>query len=122
MTEEKIMDSYRAGFLEGQKHVEPSPETLRILTEMKTEWAQLKNRALYALLGALTVAVAYGVWVGTIQSRMDSGEEIHAELAMNVAKIDGQQRANDVALAGIKAELVNINTTLVEIKGAINKK
>lgn len=115
------MDSYHAGFLEGQKHLEPSPETLRILTEMKTEWAQLKNRALYALLGALTVAVAYGVWVGTIQNRLDNGEETHVELAERVAKIDGQQRANDVTLASIKTELANINTTLLEIKSSLKR-
>ncbi len=115
------MEAYRSGFTEGQKHLEPSPETLRILTEIKTEWAQLKTRALYALVTSLAVAVGYGVWVGTIQSRLDDGERTHVELAERVAKIDGQQRANDVALAGIKAELASINATLLEIKSSLKR-
>jgi hypothetical protein len=106
MTDEKTcMEAYRSGFTEGQKHLEPSPETLRILTEMKTEWAQLKTRALYALVTSLTVAVGYGVWVGTIQSRLDDGERTHEELS----------------LASIKTELANINTTLLEIKSSLKR-
>lgn len=122
MTDEKTcMEAYRSGFTEGQKHLEPSPETLRILTEIKTEWAQLKTRALYALVTSLAVAVGYGVWVGTIQSRLDDGERTNEELSESVSKIDGQQRVNDIALAGIKAELASINATLLEIKSSLKR-
>lgn len=120
--ERLCMEAYRSGFNEGQKHTTPSEETLRFITEMKTEWAQMKTRALTMLFGTLALAVTYGIWVGTIQARIDAGEDAHTELTASVTKIDGQQRVNDISLAGIKSELASINATLLEIKTAIKQK
>jgi hypothetical protein len=121
MNEQTTMSAYKAGFDEGQKHVAPSPETMRMLTEMREEWSTLKTRALYALIGSLSLAVGYGIWVGTIQTRLSNNEETQRDIVASVAKIDGQQHANDVSMASIKAELASINTTLVEIKNELKK-
>lgn len=121
MTEHQTMDAYKAGFKEGQLHVSPSPETTRMIEEMRTEWRQLKARFFYSFVAALSVAVGYGIWVGTIQNRIDSGEVERGVLTASVAAIDSRQRASDIASTEIKTKLVNIEMTLIEIKNALRR-
>lgn len=122
------MEAYRSGFNEGQKHLVPSPETTRIIAEMKAEWSdmqkawkQINNRALIALLGSLVVAGGYGIWVGTIQTRLDNGEATHDSLTASVVSIEARQHANDISSTEIRTKLANIELTLVEIKNALKK-
>ena len=89
--------------------------------ELRHQWDELKSRAFYILLGSITVFVAYGVWVGTVQTQVSSLTE-----DVNGAK---EERANMIQRLGalevsngrVETTLASIQLTLQEIKIAIKQ-
>lgn len=113
--EQTTMNAYRAGFDEGQKHQKPSPET----EEMIEEWRTFKSRVFVLLIGSLTVMIGYGIWVGTIENRIDNNKDHIAEVSESVEKLSAKQSQSDITSAEIRTKLASIEATLMEIKNSL---
>ena len=83
--------------------------------EIQKEWSEFKNRALYILLAGLLVFASYGMWVGTIQSRITHNEVSIAENGAEIVVLTNNQHKIDIAIAEILTELVGIKALLHEI-------
>lgn len=119
MTEEQRMQDFNKGVLEGMKHQQPSPSTLIEINDLKAEWAQLKSRALNALIAGVLVVGGYGIWVGNIQTSMSQLTRSVAENTDKNNRFDARLGSLEVHNGEIKTKLVNIEATLQEIKVAI---
>ena len=91
------------------------------IQELRDEWRELKERAFYALVVGILVAVGYGIWVGTIATRVDRN-------ATDIAKADQRSTTNEARLNAIEitnsstnARLSSIDAVLQEIKLAIKQ-
>jgi hypothetical protein len=84
--------------------------------ELKREWVSFKKHATNILIGGLGAMVAYGIWVGTIQSSIQYNATQLTQTQIKVNDIDRRQQASDVSNAEIKTKLNNIESTLLEIK------
>lgn len=84
--------------------------------ELRNEWRELKNKAFYVLIVAVTVSVGYGVWVGTIQTSVNNQKEAIEKNTILISSIDDQNNSAAVALGKIETRLTNIENSLAEMK------
>ena len=122
-TEKTLMDAYRAGYNDGEKHVAPSGQTLNLINatnkeigEMRKEWDELKQRVFALLIAAVAVAAGYGIWVGSMQVTINNNKDNIAETAEELHSLGIESQTSKVAIAEILTKLANIETILVEIK------
>lgn len=120
MTEDEL-SIYNRGISEGIKHQKMSPETEQEITELKAEWLDFKRVSRNILIGALVPVVGYGVWVGTIQSKINEFTRyVEVDQKMN-EDIRGKIQSTEISNADIRARLINIESTLLEIKQGLKK-
>lgn len=87
--------------------------------DFQKEWSSAKGKAFNVLFGLLVVFVGYGVWVGTIQTRLSSIENQQIQIDMKVEEISRRQQLSDITGAEIKTKLINIEASLLEIKNTL---
>lgn len=119
MTDEQRFDDYNRGVIEGMKHQAPSPQTLEEIAELKKEWVEFKALARNIFIGGAVCFFSYGVWVGIIQTRQLRNIEDVANNTRQVEFLENRIGAVEVNNGEVKAKLINIETTLQEIKVAI---
>lgn len=116
--DEKIQ-LFERGVKTGIEHRGMSKETEREIGEMRDEWADTKKFVRGVALVVGLALLGYGVWVGTIETRIDdygsrisNGEKVYDDLRTKV-------QSAEVSAAEIKTKLTNIELTLIEIKQAL---
>lgn len=118
--DQRISD-YNRGVLEGMKHQTMSPDTEKEITELKSEWAAFKARALSILIGAVVVVGGYGIWVGNIQTELAQiSRSVYSNDEEN-ARFDARLGSLEVNNGEIKTKLINIEATLQEIKVSVGR-
>jgi hypothetical protein len=104
-----------------ENHLATFPERHNDYLEMKAEWQEFKRKALYILVSFLGVVVAYGVWVGTIQSNNDEFEKTDIQTKAEIKVIESRINSLEVNNSEIRARLTSIDLALQEIKAAIRQ-
>jgi len=99
-----------------ENHLATFPERHRYVEEMREEWKSFKNKALIILIGLATSLVGIGIWVGTIQTNIESVTNHDAEDKVRFAQLEQKVTQTEISNAGINARLASIESTLQEIK------
>jgi hypothetical protein len=89
--------------------------------EMKREWAEYKTKAFWVLLGFVGSILSIGIWVGTMQTNIDSIITQTREDSARFVQIETRLNSLEVTNGEIRARLSSIDLALQEIKIAINK-
>lgn len=104
-----------------EHHLSTFPDRHQDAIEMKKEWNEYKAKAFWVLLGFSGSILAIGIWVGTMQTNIDSMIS-HAEGdASRFIQIETRLNSLEVTNGEIRARLSSIDLALQEIKIAINK-
>lgn len=115
--------AYNKGLLAGRKeHRSSSPETIREIQELKNEWKDFKKMARNLLVATLTISVGYGIWIGSMQTRVDTLAEQSRQASAERAALSIRVQGNDVSTVEVKTRLANIEAVLIEIRQALNIK
>ncbi len=102
-----------------ENHLATFPERNREVEEMKKEWKEFNTRATWILVGFLGSILAIGIWVGTMQTRVETlGDGISTAIEHHI-DYDKRLTALEVNNGEIRARLASIEVTLQEIKTAI---
>lgn len=119
MNEDEKVALFERGVKVGLEHKSMSKETEKEIGEMRDEWSDTKKFVRNVALAVGGVLLGYGVWVGTIETRIDdfgsrisNGEKVSEDLR-------GKVQSAEVSTAEIKTKLTNIELTLTEIKQAL---
>jgi wobble nucleotide-excising tRNase len=95
-----------------ENHLATFPDRHRELEEMRKEWREFNTRATWILVGFLGSLLAIGVWVGTMETKVET-------MGDSVKDNDKRLNALEVNNGEIKSRLTSIEVTLQEIKTAI---
>jgi len=102
-----------------ENHLATFPERHKDITEMQGEWKEFKQKAFWAMATFIISILSVGIWVGTIQSNIQT-IQTNAEKASVVSdQLDRRLQALEVTNGEIKARLTSIDATLQEIKLSI---
>lgn len=104
-----------------QHHLATFPERHKYVEEMREEWKSFKNRALIILIGLSSSLIAIGIWVGTIQTNIESVTTHDSENKARFAQLEQKVTQTEISNAGINARLASIESTLQEIKVIIKQ-
>ncbi len=104
-----------------ENHLATFPDRHKYMEEMRDEWNSFKSKSLWILLGFSTSLVAIGVWVGTIQTNIETITNHDAEDKARFIQLEQKVTATEISNAGINARLASIESTLQEIKLAIKQ-
>lgn len=104
-----------------ENHLATFPERHKYVEEMRSEWQSFKNRAMLVLIGLSASLIAIGIWVGTIQTNIESVTNHDTEDKARFAQLEQKVTATEITNAGISARLASIEATLQEIKLAIKQ-
>ena len=111
-----------------ENHLATFPERHRYVEEMRSEWKEFKereddrkNKILYLIIGFAVALISIGVWVGTIQTNIESITNHDSEDKARFAQLEQKVTATEITNAGISARLASIEATLQEIKLAIKQ-
>lgn len=104
-----------------ETHILAYPERQKILDEMHQEWSEFKRKTLYILLGAVGSLLAIGVWVGSLQTNIDSVLKDHDRVDSHFSDVERRVGQLEINNGEIRARLASIESTLIEIKLAIQK-
>lgn len=102
-----------------ENHLATFPERRQDVFEMKKEWAEWKSRSAWVLLGFSGSLIAIGIWVGTIQTNIQSITSYNADDKVRFAQLETRINSLEVTNGEIRARLSSIDATLQEIKVAI---
>ncbi len=99
-----------------ENHLATFPERRKDVTEMQGEWREFKQKAFWAMATFIVSILGVGIWVGTIQSNIQT-IQVNAEKASTISEqLDRRLQALEVTNGEIKARLASIDLTLQEIK------
>ena len=111
-----------------ENHLATFPERHKYVEEMRNEWREFKerederkNKILYVIIGFAGALIAIGIWVGTIQTNIESIANHDAEDKTRFAQLEQKVNASEVSTASILARLSSIDVALQEIKIAIKQ-
>lgn len=104
-----------------ENHLATFPERHRYVEEMREEWQNFKSKALWVLIGLSASLIAIGVWVGTMQTHIESVTNHEDEDKARFTQLEQKVNASEVSTASILARLSSIDTALQEIKVAIKQ-
>lgn len=111
-----------------ETHLATFPERHKYVEEMRQEWKEFKerederkNKILYVIIGFAGALISIGVWVGTIQTNIESVTTHDSEDKARFAQLEQKVTATEISNAGINARLASIESTLQEIKLAIKQ-
>lgn len=111
-----------------ETHLASFPERHRYVEEMRNEWKEFKerederkNKVLYVVIGFAVALISIGVWVGTIQTNIESITNHESEDKARFAQLEKKQTETEISYAGFRAELIAIQATLQEIKLAVKQ-
>ena len=111
-----------------ETHLATFPERHRYVEEMRNEWKEFKerederkNKVLYIVIGFAVALISIGIWVGTIQTNIESITNHDSEDKARFAQLEQKVTATEITNAGISARLASIEATLQEIKLAIKQ-
>jgi Tfp pilus assembly protein PilO len=99
--------------------VRQTAEVKKVADEVRNEWASLKKYAFGALIAGMVSVFGYGAYIKGLSSDMENNKARITSAEIKIDAIDKQQQASNITLAEIRTQLLNINTTLVEIKNSI---
>ena len=102
-----------------ENHLATFPERRKDAEEMRKEWNEYKNKAMWILIGFVGSILGIGVWVGTMQTTVDSITGHERDDAERFIQIEARINALEVTNGEIRARLTSIDATLQEIKVAI---
>jgi hypothetical protein len=102
-----------------EQHLATCPERVKDLQEMQNEWKEYKNKAMWVLLGFSGSILAIGVWVGTMQTTLESVTSHEGEDKARFLQVEARLNSAEVNNAGVLARLASIEVTLQEIKVAV---
>lgn len=109
-----------------ENHLATSPDRIKEVEEMKVEWKEFKerqdkqkNNMLYVVLGFAVSLISIGVWVGTMQTHIDSMLGHEDKDSERFIQIEARLNNAEVTNSEIRARLSSIDLTLQEIKVAI---
>lgn len=104
-----------------EAHLASFPERRLDVVEMRKEWNEYKNKALWILLGFSGSILAIGIWAGTMQTNIDSILTKAREESVRVTVVENRVTSLEITNSEIRARLSSIDLALQEIKIAINK-
>lgn len=104
-----------------ENHLATFPDRHKYTEEMRGEWKELKSKLLWIILGFSSSLIAIGIWVGTIQTNIESITNHDNEDKVRFVQLEQKVTATEINNAGINARLMSIETTLQEIKVAIKQ-
>lgn len=111
-----------------ENHLATFPERHKYVEEMRQEWKEFKerederkNKTLYVIIGFAVALISIGVWVGTIQTNIESVTIHDSEDKARFAQLEQKVTATEISNAGINARLASIESTLQEIKVIIKQ-
>lgn len=111
-----------------ENHLATFPERHKYVEEMRQEWKEFKerederkNKTLYVIIGFAVALISIGVWVGTIQTNIESVTLHDSEDKLRFAQLEQKVTATEISNAGINARLASIESTLQEIKVIIKQ-
>lgn len=111
-----------------ENHLATFPERHKYVEEMRNEWKEFKdrederkNKILYIIVGFAGALISIGVWVGTIQTNIESVVDHDSEDKARFAQLEQKVTATEINNAGINARLTSIEATLQEIKVIIKQ-
>ena len=104
-----------------ENHLATFPERHKYVEEMREEWKSFKNKALIILIGLSGSLIGIGIWVGTIQTNIESVTLHDSEDKARFAQLEQKVTATEISNAGINARLASIESTLQEIKVIIKQ-
>lgn len=111
-----------------ENHLATFPERHKYVEEMRQEWKEFKerederkNKTLYVIIGFAVALISIGVWVGTIQTNIESVTTHDSEDKARFAQLEQKVTATEISNAGINARLASIESTLQEIKVIIKQ-
>lgn len=76
----------------------------------------LKTKAIFFLLGLIIAVIGYGIWVGTIQTRVTRNESDLAKITLKIETLVSSNNQSQVQMADINARLKNLEVILIEIR------
>lgn len=111
-----------------ENHLATFPERHKYVEEMKKEWKEFKdrederkNKTLYVIVGFAVALISIGIWVGTIQTNIESVTNHDAEDKARFIQLEQKVTQAEISNAGINARLASIESTLQEIKVIIKQ-
>ncbi len=104
-----------------ENHLATFPDRHKYMEEMREEWNAFKNKSLWILLGFSTSLIAIGIWVGTMQTNIESITSHDNDDKARFTQLEQKVTATEISNAGINARLASIESTLQEIKLAIKQ-
>lgn len=111
-----------------ETHLATFPERHKYVEEMKKEWKEFKdrederkNKTLYVIIGFAVALISIGIWVGTIESNIESITNHDSEDKARFAQLEQKVTQAEISNAGINARLASIESTLQEIKVIIKQ-
>lgn len=111
-----------------ENHLATFPERNKYVEEMKKEWKEFKdreddrkNKLLYIIVGFAVALISIGIWVGTIQTNIESVTNHDAEDKARFIQLEQKVTQTEISNAGINARLASIEATLQEIKVIIKQ-
>lgn len=111
-----------------ETHLATFPERHKYVEEMKKEWKEFKdrederkNKTLYVIIGFAVALISIGIWVGTIQTNIESVTNHDAEDKLRFSQLEQKVTNTEINNAGINARLASIESTLQEIKVIIKQ-
>lgn len=111
-----------------ENHLATFPERHKYVEEMRKEWKEFKerederkNKILYVIIGFAVTLISIGIWVGTIDTNIESITDHDNEDKARFAQLEQKVTAAEINNAGISARLASIESTLQEIKVIIKQ-
>ncbi len=89
--------------------------------ELRREWEQWKSRTFWFLVASIGAFVGYGIWIGTMQTRVENAERNVAENKASISRLVDSQNVANISMASVLAKLSGIETTLSEIKATLKR-
>lgn len=102
-----------------ENHLASFPERYKEVEEMKREWKDFRTRSTWILVGFITSMLAIGVWVGTMQTHIESVTTQDSDDKQRFTQIESRINTLEVNNGEIRSRLASIEMTLQEIKTAI---
>lgn len=102
-----------------ENHLSSFPERHEEMIEMRKEWKQLQGKVVWVLIGFVGSILSIGIWVGTVQTNVDSGLEYDRDHAQQYTEIEKRVTSLEITNSEIRARLSSIDLALQEIKIAI---
>lgn len=102
-----------------QNHLATFPERHEDMLEMKKEWKEYKNRAMWILVGFVGSILSIGIWVGTMQTTIEGITGHETEDKARFLQIESRLNSLEITNSEIRARLMSIEATLQEIKVAV---